>query len=146
MMDSKSWNAFLNKVKTAYNKATKSTTTTSSSSSSSSSTKYTQNKFIKDVNSVLGTKTAKAAFNKTITISESTNKNHKLVTPLERYMKELGYYTGSIEADNGKTPSFGSGMTSAVKKYQKSVVKATAKNQDGIISAKGATWEKLLGV
>ena len=65
---------------------------------------------------------------------------------MKRYMKELGYYTGSIEADNGKTPIFGGGMTAAIKKYQKNVVKATVKNQDGIITAKAATWKKLLNI
>lgn len=143
MMDSKSWNAFLNKVKTVYNKAT---SNKKEEPKKETSSKYTQAKFIKDVNSILGTKSAKAALEKTVTISASTNKSHKLVTPLERYMKELGYYTGSIEADNGKTPIFGSGMTAAIKKYQKNVVKATAKNQDGVITAKAATWKKLLNV
>lgn len=153
MMNSKSWNAFLNKVKAAYNKATsnkkeepKKETTTTETTKKETSSKYTQAKFIKDVNSILGTKSAKAALEKTVTISASTNKSHKLVTPLERYMKELGYYTGSIEADNGKTPIFGGGMTAAIKKYQKNVVKATAKNQDGVITAKAATWKKLLNV
>ena len=147
MMNSKSWNSFMNKVKAVYNKATsnKKKTTTKTTKKETSS-KYTQAKFIKDVNSILGTKSAKAALEKTVTISASTNKSHKLVTPLERYMKELGYYTGSIEADNGKTPIFGSGMTAAIKKYQKNVVKATAKNQDGVITAKAATWKKLLNV
>ena len=147
MMNSKSWNSFMNKVKAVYNKATsnKKETTTETTKKETSS-KYTQAKFIKDVNSILGTKSAKAALEKTVTISASTNKSHKLVTPLERYMKELGYYTGSIEADNGKTPIFGSGMTAAIKKYQKNVVKATAKNQDGVITAKAVTWKKLLNV
>ena len=109
-------------------------------------TKYNQSNFIADVNKILGTKTAKDAFQKTITISKTSNSNHKLVTPLERYMKALGYYTGVIEADSGKTPSFGSGMESAIKKYQKNVVKASVDNQDGVITAKHATWKKLLGL
>jgi len=121
---------------------TKTTTTTTNTTT----TKYSQTQFIKDVCSILGVSTAKKAFDKTITISKGKNKNHKLVTPLERYMKALGYYVGAIEADSKKTPDFGGGMESAIKKYQEKVVKAEPKNQDGIITAKAATWKKLLGL
>ena len=121
--------------------AAKPTTTTNTTT-----TKYSQTQFIKDVCSILGVSTAKKAFDKTITISKGKNKNHKLVTPLERYMKALGYYTGAIEADANKTPDFGGGMESAIKKYQKNVVKTSTKNQDGEITAKAATWKKLLGL
>ena len=120
----------------------KTTTTTTNTTT----TKYSQTQFIKDVCSILGVSTAKKAFDKTITISKGKNKNHKLVTPLERYMKALGYYAGAIEADSKKTPDFGGGMESAIKKYQEKVVKAEPKNQDGIITAKAATWKKLLGL
>ena len=108
---------------------------------------YSQAQFIADVCKILGVKTAKEALAKTVTISASTNKNHALVTPLERYMKLLGYYTGSIEADSGKAPSFGPGMTNAIKKYQTYVVKFTnVKNIDGIITGGKNTWKKLLGL
>lgn len=106
---------------------------------------YTQDDFIKDVCSILKVNTAKEALEKTITISTTINKNSALVTPLERYMKALGYYTGSIEADNNKVPSFGSGMKRAIEKYQTYIVKYTnTKNIDGILTAKKNTWKKLL--
>ena len=92
------------------------------------------------------TATAEEILAKTITVSTKTNNKHKVVTPLERFFKDAGYYTGTIEADEGKKQNFGPGMQTAVKKYQKEVVKATAKNQDGIISSKGATWKKILGI
>ena len=108
---------------------------------------YSQTQFIADVCAILGAKTAKEALAKTVTISAETNKNHALVTPLERYMKLLGYYTGSIEADVGKKPSFGPNMTNAIKKYQTYVVKFTnVKNIDGIITGGKTTWKKLLGL
>ena len=108
---------------------------------------YSQAQFITDVCKILGVKTAKQALAKTVTISADSNKNHALVTPLERYMKLLGYYTGSIEADAGKKPSFGPGMTQAVKKYQTYVVKFTnIKNIDGVITGGKTTWKKLLGL
>ena len=108
---------------------------------------YTQAQFILDVCNILNVSTASQALAKTVTISAGNNKNHALVTPLERYMKALGYYTGSIEADNGKKPSFGPGMTQAVKKYQTYVVKfSNTNNIDGIISKGATTWKKLLGL
>lgn len=120
--------------------------TTTNNITKDKKTKYTQKMFIKDVCSILGASTGKKAFSKTITISKSKNVNHHLVTPLERYMKSLGYYTGAIEADSGSKPYFGGGMESAIKKYQKEVIKANPKFQDGIITAGGATWKRLLGI
>lgn len=108
--------------------------------------KYVQSDFIQDVCGILGVKTAKDALKKTPTISLTKNVHHALVTPLERYLKTLGYYSGSIEADSRKTPTFGSGMETAVKRYQHYVVKASDKNQDGIITAKNTTWKHLLGL
>lgn len=105
---------------------------------------YTSDKFIADVAKALGCMTYSKLLAATITVSKTTNISHTVVTALERCLKRLGYYTGAIEADNGKKPVFGSGMEQAVKTYQKDVVKATAKNTDGVISAKGATWKKLL--
>lgn len=106
---------------------------------------YTQDDFIKDVCKILKVDTAKEALAKTITLSKTVNNTNPLVTPIERYLKTLGYYTGSIEADNGKTPVYGPGLKRAVEKYQTYVVKYTrVKNIDGIITAKGGTWKKLL--
>lgn len=110
---------------------------------------YSLPDFILDSRRILGvsdTASAQEILDKTVTVGTETNKNHAIVTPLERYMKSLGYYTGSIEADFGKQPVFGSGMKKAIELYQKEVVKASAKNQDGILSEKGATWKTLYGV
>lgn len=108
---------------------------------------YNQQKFIAEVCAILGVFSAKEALAKTVTISANSNKSHALVTPLERYMKALGYYSGAIEADSGKKPSFGPGMTQAIKKYQTYVVKFSAtKNIDGVITAGNTTWKKLLGL
>lgn len=108
--------------------------------------KYTIDNLRADFKAILDATSNKDSLDKTVTISVTKNKNHKLVTPLERYMKTLGYYTGKIEVDEGKTPCFGNGMESAIKKYQKEVVNAIPKYQDGILTAKGATYKKLLGV
>ena len=76
----------------------------------------------------------------TPTVSRKINKNHPIVTPLERYLKQLGYYDGEIEADIGKTPIFGKGMEKAVINYQRDngcVI-------DGEITSKHQTWRNLL--
>jgi GH25 family lysozyme M1 (1,4-beta-N-acetylmuramidase) len=109
---------------------------------------YHLSDFIKDSREIWGVSaTARATeiLSKTVTVSMSQNQTHAIVTPLERYMQALGYYTGSIEADENKVPVFGNGMCKAIKLYQSNVVKSSVKNQDGILTAKGATWKKLYG-
>lgn len=107
-------------------------------------TKYSLTDFRNDVCKILNVKTCKEAFEKTITISRKTNRYNVLVTPLERYMKSLGYYEGDIEADKGEMPIFGGGMETAIKTYQREVVKAIPKYQDGVLTKMGATWNVLL--
>lgn len=105
---------------------------------------YGIEQFRADVLKILDAKTCAEAFEKTITISKYKNYRCALVTPLEKYFRTLGYYTGEVEAENGKTPIFGGGMKTATETYQREVVKAIPKFQDGILTKKGATWKKLL--
>lgn len=109
---------------------------------------YERTQFICDVQAVTGSKVDGKAGRETIgntpTVSRTKNKNHSVVTPLERRLKALGYYTGAIEADEGKTPCFGKGMESAVNAYQKAVL--GYKNPDGEITAKQRMWKSLLGM
>ena len=105
---------------------------------------YSIEDFRQDVRIILGASTNQEAFDKTVTISNKWNRSHSLVTPLERYFTALGYYTGEIEADKGKTPIFGNGMRDATKCYQSKVVGSTGKSVDGEITKKQATWKKLL--
>lgn len=108
------------------------------------SSSYTYEQFVRDVQKATGAKVDGIAgsdtLDHTITISTTKNKYHNVVTALERYLKTLGYYQGSIEADYGKTPIFGYGMKEAVMKYQK----ANSCVVDGEITAKKKTWQKLL--
>lgn len=107
--------------------------------------RYTLYRFRDDVKSILGVNTCKEAYEKAPKISTTCNKHNALVTPLERYFKELGYYTGKIEADEGnKQPDFGNGMKEATKSFQRFVVGSTGKDVDGIISKCGYTWDTLL--
>ena len=105
---------------------------------------YTHKQFIKDVQRACGAAVDGIAgpetLSKTVTVSTSKNKNHAVVTALERYLKQLGYYSGAIEADAGKKPCFGGGMDKAVRQFQKDngcVV-------DGEITQRNKTWKKLL--
>lgn len=109
---------------------------------------YTLKQFIKDVQAATGSNVDGYAGDETIentpTVSRMKNKNHPVVTALERRLKALGYYTGAIEADEGKTPCFGKGMESAVNAYQKDVL--GYKNLDGEITAGKKMWKSLLGM
>lgn len=101
--------------------------------------------FRSDVRTILGVTNNEDAFKKTVTISTVWNKHHKLVTPLERYFKALGYYCGAIEADKkGGIPTFGEQMKNATKLYQQNVVHSKGRAIDGEITKRRATWEKLL--
>lgn len=109
-------------------------------------TGYTRTQFIMDVQAATGSKVDGKAGNETIqntvTVSRTKNKYHAVVTPLERRLKALNYYTGNIEADEGKTPCFGKGMEMAVLAYQKDHGCVA----DGEITAKNRTWKSLLGM
>lgn len=104
---------------------------------------YSYNDFVKDSAVIWKTLDKAEMLKKTVTISVNKNRSHAIVTPLERYMKSLGYYTGKIEADEGKAPLFGNGMKKAIKLYQEHVVKAKEKYRDGILTAGAATWKSL---
>ena len=107
---------------------------------------YTQKQFILDVQKATGSTpdgyAGDETIKNTVTISKTKNRRHASVTPLERRLKTLGYYSGEIEADQGKTPCFGSGMESAVKAYQKD----NGCISDGVITARNKTWKSLLGM
>lgn len=109
---------------------------------------YTRTEFILDVQKATGSepdgKAGTETIGNTVNVSATKNRNHEVVTALERRLKALGYYPGKIEADEGKTPCFGSGMTKAVNEYQKKVL-GYAKT-DGEITAKGKMWKSLLGM
>jgi GH25 family lysozyme M1 (1,4-beta-N-acetylmuramidase) len=80
----------------------------------------------------------------TVTISAKNNKNHSCVTPLERILKTYGYYTGEIEADNGKSPIFGNGMAKASALYQSNIV--GLKKPDMEWTKGNSSYKKALGI
>lgn len=120
-------------------------------SNQTSATGYTIKNFIYDIQvaegqsgKALDSKAGTITLRLTPTVSRYKNKNHTVVTPLERRLKELGYYTGKIEADEGKRPIFGKGMETAVNRYQKEVLKY--RKTDGEITARKRMWKSLLGM
>jgi hypothetical protein len=105
---------------------------------------YTQKDFIREVQAILGAKVdgigGPETLSKTITVSTILNRKHAIVRTIQKYLNSIGYDCGTVDGVAGKK------FTAAVKAYQKDVVKASAKNQDGVITKKGATWKKLLGI
>ena len=105
-------------------------------------TTYTQTQFIKDVERALGVKADgkgdKTLLSKTPTLSVTTNRKHKVVKYVQKYLISLGISCGSCGADG----DFGNGTAEAVKKYQKKYVKMA--NPDGVITSGCGTWKKLL--
>lgn len=85
-------------------------------------------------------KPGKQTLSKTVTVSNVTNRKHAVVLPLQKKLKKFGYYKGELDKIAGKM------FKAAVQEYQKEVVKASTKNQDGIITKMAATWKKLLGM
>ena len=109
---------------------------------------YTQKQFVIDVQKATGSNPDGVAGDETIgntvTVSRSSHKYHAVVTPLERRLKALGYYSGEIEADKGEPPCFGLGMEEAVNAYQKEVL--NYKSPDGEVTAGKKAWKSLLGM
>ena len=105
------------------------------------SEEYTLKQFIKDVQKACGAKVDGIAgpetISKTVTLSESKNRTHAAVKPVQKRLYALGY-TDVGKADGIAGPKF----TLAVVKFQED-------NRcwvDGEITAKNKTWKKLLGV
>lgn len=120
------------------------TSTSSTIKESASNTTYSHKQFVKDIQKALrvnvdgiaGPKTIAA----TITLSSTKNRtNSALIKPIQKYLKYgLGITeVGTIDGIAGDK------FTKAIKKFQTS--HCEMKNGDGVISAKGTTWKKLLG-
>ena len=119
-----------------------------STSTQGSDAGYTQKQFVLDVQKATGSAADGIAGDETIgntvTVSRNRHTYHAVVTPLERRLKVLGYYTGEVEADRGELPCFGKGMEEAVNTYQKKVL--CYRNPDGEITARKKMWKSLLGM
>lgn len=115
---------------------------TSSNDAPSKIPTYSRKQFIKDVQAATGAKTDGIAGNetlsKTVTVSESINRKHKVVKPIQEYLNYLGYNCGKADGIAG------SKFTAAVNSYQKKVL--GYKNLDGEVTARKKMWKSLLGL
>lgn len=94
---------------------------------------YSALDFRNEIYAILG-----GGIERTITISTRVNNRNKCVAPIQRYLNSMGFNCGAVDCD------YGTKTAEAIRKYQRDIVKAQLQNQDGIISAKGATWRHLL--
>lgn len=106
----------------------------------SSGSLYTKTQFIKDVQKVIGAKVDGIAgtetLSKTVTVSAEKNRTHGVVRYIQKYLNSMGYDCGSVDGIAGA-------------KFKKGVVryqKAKSCIADGEVTAKGKTWQKLLGM
>lgn len=101
---------------------------------------YTHKQFVGDVQKAIGAKVDFKAgpetLSKTVTISKTKNKNHKVVKAVQKYLISIGYSMPKYGADG----IFGGETETAVKKYQLNNSCVT----DGEITACNKTWKKLL--
>lgn len=99
---------------------------------------YTHTDFVKEVQAAIGAKVDGIAGNetlsKTVTVSKTKNNRHAVVKPIQKYLDSLGYDVGKIDGVAGTK------FDKAVKEYQR----ANTGVIDGEITAKSATWKKLL--
>ena len=105
-----------------------------------SGTLYTRTQFIKEVQTVTGAKVdgfaGSETLSKTVTVSATKNRTHGVVRPIQKYLNSLGYDCGDVDGIAGAK------FKKAVVKYQK----AKGCVADGEVTAKGKTWQKLLGI
>ena len=106
----------------------------------SSGSLYTKTQFIKDIQRVIGAKVDGIAgtetLSKTVTVSAEKNRTHGVVRYIQKYLNSMGYDCGSVDGIAGA-------------KFKKGVVryqKAKGCVADGEVTAKGKTWQKLLGM
>ena len=103
---------------------------------------YRHEEFIREVQMCLRAgidgKAGKQTLSKTITISRSKNSKHNVVLPIQKLLKQCGFYAGELDKSAGKL------FDAAVRTYQTRVVKL--KQPDGEITAKGRSWRAMLGM
>lgn len=111
-----------------------------STSTTASSTTYTKTQFIKDVQYAIGVVSDGIVGSKTlgalVTVSNSKNRKHAIVKPLQKYLNTLGYNTGVVDGIAGTK------FDNAVKSWQK----ANGCIADGEFTKGGKSWRKILGL
>ena len=81
-------------------------------------------------------KSGPQTLSKTVTISRIKNSKHNVVLPIQKLLKQCGFYAGELDKSAG--PRF----DTAVRTYQARIVELN--RPDGEITAKGRTWRAML--
>ena len=101
---------------------------------------YRHEDFVREVQMCLRAgidgKSGPQTLSKTVTISRVINSKHNVVLPLQKLLRQCGYYTGELDKSAG--PRF----DTAVRTYQARIVELN--RPDGEITAKGRTWRAML--
>lgn len=110
----------------------------SAANTASSSKDITINEFLSQVKQALGINSPSVSalelLGKTVTISKTINQKHPLVKTLQKYLNALGYPAGTPDGIAG------SQFDAAVRSFQA----ANSLIVDGELTAKAASWKKLL--
>lgn len=103
---------------------------------------YNKDDFVREVQMTLKTKidgkAGSLTLAKTVSVSSKKNKTHNVVYPLQKFFKNYGYYNSTLDKKCGP------GMTAAINRYQKEILKYT--KLDGEITAKGKMWKSILSI
>lgn len=111
---------------------------------------YSEADFVKEMRKALGLSSSASRvkiLEATVTVSVEKNRYAACVSPLEKRLTALGYYTGIIEEDEGRSPIFGDKLGKAVKKYKKKWVNVShPEKATEEVKARGTMWKLLLGL
>lgn len=81
----------------------------------------------------------------TPTLSINKNRYHSAVDLVEKRLRALGYYKGTVESEEGRSPIFGEKLAKAVKEYEKKVVYKNDKEKaNGVLESGKETWKHLM--
>ena len=101
---------------------------------------YTKDDFIRDIQNAAGVAIDGVAgpttLRNTVSLSKSKNRTSRLVLPVQKRLKALGYYKGIFDGIAGNR------FDEAVRAYQVAI----GNNVDGEITAGQRTWRHLLGM
>ena len=115
-------------------------TVSSSNTNKDTSSDYSKKQFIRDVQAVIGAKVDGIAgsetLSKTITVSKTKNRKHKIVRIIQKYLNFIGYNCGTVDGIAGTK------FDAAVKSYQR----VNGCVVDGEITKGKNTWRSLLGL
>lgn len=104
--------------------------------------KYRQQDFVRECQMCLGAGidgvAGRQTLYKTVTVSAQKNRKHKVVLPLQKWLKKQGFYKEKIDDIAGR------GFTAAVNTYQMEVLGYG--KTDGTITQKGKMWRCLLQI